>query len=396
MIMNPGIYLHTPQTNKQLNKYSKVTNDDIQDIYVNLASSKVNVHIIEQVFYWNMEENERFGKYLSEHFPYSQDSKFIIFTLNEPRLLDNCLIVHYLINNLKIKPANIIFISSAQQNEKQKLAQLGVHIITMSKLGISFCSIAEQVITNKLEDTEKVFNTTDTKLFSCLTKRLTPQRFVITSLLHKEFSPQEYEMSAAGESEQSLINSSITNHCVRESVLAGGNIDFYKKLPLVFDTYPIDYQNNTHYRMRHDKLKKCLFDIINESIGHNYPLNFPIDNLDNFNHATEKSFKHLYNYQIPIFNCRPEYIDYFKSTFNTDLFEDIVPMDRIYSKNTHHERAIEIVSFLKQFKETSTLTKKDIKDRLIENYKSIYRIFTEASIEYKLNINKVRDLVIYT
>ena len=364
----------------------------VQDICNSTHESLKQIYIFDETFYLPYNDIIELDKLLKETKVDIFNAKIIIHTLFEPRFIQDSLLVEYLLNVIKIDPSNIIYLTCAQQTSSNSIHKK-IKIVELTKLGISFCSMLEsKEVTPISIDEYNKRNIKKTKLVSCLTKRISPQRYIIASLIHKNFEKQEYEISLGVE--KNFNNDwNLMSFWTRESIKAGGNLFFYEQLPLVFDSREIDSDKYHQYKMSDEKLRHCMFDIVNESIGYDYPLNYRIHNEAGRNYTSEKSFKHLYNFQIPIFNCNPEFIPYFKKTFNTDIFEDIVPVDKIYSIENTIERAKEIVNFLVEFKNNPTVNYEEIKERLRYNYNSIKRIHLEAGTEYLEGMDTIKRLI---
>lgn len=364
----------------------------ISDICNSVHDSTKQIYIFDERFYLAYNEIIRLDKLLKETKVDITTATIVINTLFEPRFIQDSLFIEYLINTIKIDPANIIYLTCAQQKPNRYIHKK-IKIVELTKLGISFCSLLEsKEVTPISIDEYNKRNIKKTKLVSCLTKRISPQRFTIASLIHKNFEKSEYELSL-GVEKNFNDDWNLMSFWVRESIKAGGNLFFYEQLPLVFDNREIDSDKHQQYKMADEKLRHCMFDIVNESIGYDYPLDYRIYNETGRNYTSEKSFKHLYNFQIPIFNCNPEFIPYFKKTFNTDIFEDIVPVDKIYSIENSIERAKEIVNFLVEFKNNPTVNYEEIKERLRYNYNSIKRIHLEAGTEYLEGMDTIKRLI---
>jgi len=378
------IYLHTTDTSYSNEDILLLKDSTILELYNSKDTYTHIVNFFDQKFYWTIFDIKNLHSRLESTNYNIHDSKIVINTLYEPRQQEDSLLVHYLLQKFDIAPENIIFLTCAQQNTK--VLPSTINSVVLPTLGISFASVLEKP---PIESDLPSSGVTKTKLFSCLTKRITPQRYVLTSLLYREFNPYiDYEMSLGVESEKIDVNR--INHLITESVKAGGDIFFSEKLPLIFDSPIVDIKANKHYMMKNSSLQNCMFDIINESVGYDYPDNYTVDNTDNFNYSSEKSFRHLYNFQVPIFNCRPEYIEYFKETFKTDLFEDLLPLNEIYTEPDAIKRSIKIVKLLKEWKLNPTFTFSDIEQRVNSNFRRIHQIFLQAGNDYHIGLSKIK------
>lgn len=102
-------------------------------------------------------------------------------------------------------------------------------------------------------------------------------------------------------------------------------------------------------------------------------------------HITEKSFKPFYFYQIPLIFASYQHIKYLKDSYGFDMFDDIVDHSYDNEKNDicRLNLFIEEVKRLNYNKEDIILKYKNLRDRLENNKKIIYKL---RELKFDLNV----------
>lgn len=190
-----------------------------------------------------------------------------------------------------------------------------------------------------------------TKLFSSLVRRLNVSRVMMTAAAMSNFKEKDYILSAGiGDYTKEIPNRK--NFYNRMALTFGAGLNFLDKLPIRYDdvdlsTVDID---TPQYKMYDPRLSECLFDIVHETVsGNDIFMEDSVTMTDNFFSYTEKSFRHVFNYQLPLFIAPPNFYKVFLNTFELEP-PVMVQWETLDSISNYYDKVTATVEFLKKVK----------------------------------------------
>jgi len=276
------------------------------------------------------------------------NSIFFIVTLFEPRPATYSYWIPYLNQHYKIPLEKINYFTCAY-HELDK--DLKAKVFTDPKLGATFTFNYNNLDIYNVHNTIN-YHTVKTKLFSNLVRRLNPSRLITSAGLITNFDKSDYILSLGTGDENKKGNDDRRQFYNRLAASIGAPINFMDKLPIRFDNEKLDVTNHNgaQYKMIDDELRKCLFEVVYETISTNdLFMEESVKIPDDFFSVTEKSFRHIYNFQIPIF-CTPKgFVAKFYETFEFEPF-DILPWQEWDSIDNTLVKAKRIIDFLSDIK----------------------------------------------
>lgn len=350
LLLGEGYY-HVIKNKQDISKFLHRHDPVLKQIsisYFNQSTFKKNIVIILESRYPYLEYLETYNRLVTNENITPQNSIFIISTLYEPRPLIYSYWVPYLTQHYNI-PSEIITYINCATSELDKYSP--VKLVSSPILGIKFTQNYDDVLGFKPDELYEL-KTKKTKLFSSLVHRLNASRVLISSALISNFSKKDYEISLGSSSPTHIPTSSQKQFLNRVAASIGGEINFIEKhTPKRFNNQEINVYNHngSQYLMIDPQLRSCLFEVVHETVGPNdIWMEESVKITSDFFSSTEKSFRHIYNFQIPIF-YQKGYYNYFYKTFGFKPF-DIIPWKKWDNMDNGYLKALEIVKFLKEFK----------------------------------------------
>ena len=271
------------------------------------------------------------------------NSLFYIFTEAEPRPATYSFWVPYLLHKYNVTPNNIVYINSVRCELDQELP---INVISNPLLGIKFATNYQDLSTYRVEHEINMFSQ-KTKLFSNVVRRLNISRVLTTAALMKNFNEDEYIISC-GEDETPKFGSSHVNFYNRIAASTGYGLNFMNKLPIRFDSIlDVTKPNGHQFKMSDRSLQTCLFEVVHETVGaQDIFMEQSVMTTDNFFCVTEKSFRHAFNLQIPIFIYRAGFYKWFYETFKLRP-HNVIPWEEWDEMQDYHTKVNSVVKFLK-------------------------------------------------
>jgi len=286
---------------------------------------------------------EKLDEMLSSYKIDSTNAFFYIFTEQEPRPATYSFWVPYLLQKFKVPANNIVYMNSVKCELD---SDLPINVVSNPLLGIKFASNHTDIASYRAEHEINMFSTKN-KLFSNLVRRLNISRVLTTAALMKNFNKDQYVLSC-GEDDIVKFGSSHENFYNRIAASVGHDLNFMSKLPIRFDSkLDVTVSSGHQFKMTDRSLQTCLFEVVHETVGaQDIFMEQSVMTADNFFCVTEKSFRHAFNLQIPIFMSRAGFYKWFYETFGLRPYKSI-PWQEWDEMQDYHTKVNSVVKFLK-------------------------------------------------
>jgi hypothetical protein len=290
-------------------------------------------------------------------------ASIFIFTQLEPRAATYSYWIPYLIHKYGVNPKQIVYLNTSYCELD---AELDVKVVTRPTLPIKFATNHDNLSMYDPTHEINMYLHTKDKLFSSLVRRLNISRVLATAALIKNFDEKDYVLSCGVDGDMS--DKQILYYD-RIAASTGFGLDFCKMLPMRLEDSPLDVTNpiGNQFQLTHPSLRECVFEVVHETVGQQCLfMEQSVMTTDNFFSFTEKSFRHAYNLQIPIFINRRGFYEYFYKTFDQEPHVGI-PWKEWDKIDNYHTKVNEVVKFLKE------MQKKDLYNEIVLPNKEIFR-----------------------
>lgn len=336
----------------------------LSDSYLNQKKNKQPLLILSETRYPYVDYVQKLDDLLNLGKFDIKDASIFIFTQLEPRAATYSYWIPYLVHKYGVDPKQIVYINTSHCELD---AELDVKVVTRPTLPIKFATNHDNLSVYDPTHEINMYLHTKDKLFSSLVRRLNISRVLATAALMKNFDEKDYILSCGIDDEN--MSDKQVRYYDRIAASTGYGLDFCKSLPIRLEDSPLDVTNpiGNQFQLTHPSLRECVFEVVHETVGQQCIfMEESVMTTDNFYSFTEKSFRHAYNLQVPIFINRSGFYEHFYKTFDQEPHVGI-PWEEWDKIDNYHTKVNEVVKFLKE------MQKKDLHNEIVLPNKEIFR-----------------------